>query len=206
MLWLARVLERASDEALEMRRVIRATLAAWRRELNSLEAIFPHEEPSIPWCLVLKGGLILTGSADDTAHLCGARIGKRLQHGGDVHEVAFSPNGSRLLTAGFDNTALLWGRKTGKLLHKFAHEGVVFGAAFSPDGSWMVRHTDSVSLGSTASGCIDFGHLLVALTRVGHIHLMHQTSMTCDVRICTGGIGRRSELSAEGISWSFFLA
>ena len=40
------------------------------------------------------------------------------------------------------------------------------------------------------SGCIDFGHLLVALTCVGHFDLMHQASMSYDARICVGGIDR----------------
>jgi hypothetical protein len=47
------------------------------------------------------------------------------------------------------------------------------------------------------SGCIDLAHLLVALTRVGHIHLMHQTSMSYDARKRFGGIGRRKLRSED---------
>ena len=54
-------------------------------------------------------------------------------------------------------------------------------------------------------GCIILGHLLVALTRVGHFHLKHQTSTSYDAGTCVGGIGRRNKQEATRDSRAFFL-
>ncbi len=52
-----------------------------------------------------------------------------------VSSVAFSPDGSRVLTASSDGTARLWEASTGKLLATFeGHTASVEAVAFSPDG------------------------------------------------------------------------
>jgi predicted NACHT family NTPase len=56
-----------------------------------------------------------------------------------VSSAAFSSDGSRVVTASWDNTARLWDGKTGALLATLAgHEDWVWNAAFSPDGSHVV--------------------------------------------------------------------
>lgn len=57
-----------------------------------------------------------------------------LSHDDWVNEVAFSPDGHRLLTASDDGTAVLWDTATSEPLLSLAHDGWVFTAAFSPDG------------------------------------------------------------------------
>lgn len=47
---------------------------------------------------------------------------------------AFSPDGSRLLTASFDQTAKLWDVSTGRLIRAFPHSRRVDIIAVSPDG------------------------------------------------------------------------
>lgn len=53
-----------------------------------------------------------------------------------ILSVAFSPDGSKLLTAGADSRAKLWDIATSRLLLTFVgHEDFVLSARFSPDGS-----------------------------------------------------------------------
>jgi len=69
------------------------------------------------------------------------------RHTGVVLALAFSADGSRLISGSGDNTAIIWdtGVKSGvrvrepKLLHRLeGHKADIFGAAFSPDGSRVV--------------------------------------------------------------------
>jgi WD40 repeat protein len=56
-------------------------------------------------------------------------------HTGQVRDVAFSPDGSRVVTGSDDRTAMLWDTGTG--YHVFAlkgHPTMVYSVAFSPDG------------------------------------------------------------------------
>jgi WD40 repeat protein len=65
-----------------------------------------------------------------------------------VHSAAFSRDGSRIVTASFDNTARIWDAATTAEIavrgHDTAvnsaagHDGPVLSAAFSPDGSRIV--------------------------------------------------------------------
>jgi WD40 repeat protein len=52
---------------------------------------------------------------------------------------AFSPDGTRIVTASSDGTARVWDSVTGKLLIRpFEHQSWVVSAAFSPDGTHIV--------------------------------------------------------------------
>ena len=56
-------------------------------------------------------------------------------HQDAVENVAFSPDGARILTASRDKTAKLWDAASGKLLASFDHQGRVLHGVFSPDGT-----------------------------------------------------------------------
>ncbi|MCL4267354.1 MAG: TIR domain-containing protein [Anaerolineae bacterium] len=58
-----------------------------------------------------------------------------LNHEDWVNKVTFSPDGSRLLSASDDGTAVLWDVAAGEQLLSLPHDGWVFTAALSPDGS-----------------------------------------------------------------------
>jgi WD40 repeat protein len=51
-----------------------------------------------------------------------------------VYSVAFSPDGSRVLTGSYDKTAVLRDAKTGQTLRVWKHDAPVSSVAFSPDG------------------------------------------------------------------------
>ena len=56
---------------------------------------------------------------------------------------AFSPDGSRIVTASADNTARLWDAKTGAAIATLSgHKDAVFSAVFSPDGSRVVTASE----------------------------------------------------------------
>ena len=57
-------------------------------------------------------------------------------HGSTVSSAAFSPDGTRVVTASRDNTARIWNVSTGTLVTSpLSHHDMVSAAAFSPDGT-----------------------------------------------------------------------
>ncbi len=61
-----------------------------------------------------------------------------LKHEGWVSAVAFSPDGSRVVTGSSDKTARIWNTKTGEIIHPLPHEAWISAVAFSQDGSMVV--------------------------------------------------------------------
>src|SRR5262249_43989684 len=59
-------------------------------------------------------------------------------HGDSVSSAAFSPDGSRIVTASGDKTARVWDAASGKVAAVLRHLNPVYSAAFSPDGSRIV--------------------------------------------------------------------
>ena len=56
-----------------------------------------------------------------------------------VSSAAFSPDGTRIVTASQDKTARIWDAATGQPIGEpLKHDGCVFGAVFSPDGTRIV--------------------------------------------------------------------
>ena len=57
-------------------------------------------------------------------------------HDGPISSAAFSPDGTRIVTASNDNTARVWDAATGtQVLVLTGHDGPVSSAAFLPDAS-----------------------------------------------------------------------
>ena len=68
-------------------------------------------------------------------------------HQGSITAVAFSPDGSRLLSGSDDNRAILWSVATGAILDSFtAHNGPVRTVAFAPNGQTYITGGDDSRL------------------------------------------------------------
>ena len=59
-------------------------------------------------------------------------------HHGPLASAAYSPNGTKVVTAGADGTAKIWDARTGAALRSLTDHGPFYAAAFSPDGSRVV--------------------------------------------------------------------
>ena len=69
----------------------------------------------------------------------GSPVTAPLVHGGPVTTVAFSPDGTRVVTASADGTARVWNAATGApATGPLGHGGLVSAALFSPDGTRVV--------------------------------------------------------------------
>ena len=57
----------------------------------------------------------------------------------DVHDLALSADGRRLLTAVLDDVVRLWDVESGKELRRlYGHKGDVFAVSFSPDARYAL--------------------------------------------------------------------
>src|SRR5215471_16962394 len=75
-------------------------------------------------------------------------------HQDEVVGAAFSPDGSRILTASADKTAKLWDATSGKLIASLDHLRSVLHASFSPDGARILTASmdNTAKLWDVASG------------------------------------------------------
>ena len=112
--------------------------------------------PDAKWLVVASGVPGLNG----VAVLFDLQTGDHVRdfsrgHRDALYGVAFSPDGQRLATAGYDRLIQLWEAKTGKLLNTLkGHNGAVYGIAFSPDGKVLASAggDSSVKLWNTTTG------------------------------------------------------
>jgi RNA polymerase sigma factor (sigma-70 family) len=84
-----------------------------------------------------------------------ARLGTvRLRHSGPVNAVAFSADGTALISADENGVMALWDRATGKLRRAFVDplHHRVDALAVSPDGKWFVSGIARLSLWNVADG------------------------------------------------------
>jgi WD40 repeat protein/predicted Ser/Thr protein kinase len=99
------------------------------------------------------GRRLLTCSDDRTARLwdvaTGEALGPPLRHEGFLNGVltgAFSPDGERVVTGGFnDNLVKIWEPRSGELLVSIQQRGSINRVAFSPDGQWVVSASEAGS-------------------------------------------------------------
>ncbi len=73
-------------------------------------------------------------------------------HTANVHSVAFSANGRRIVTGSHDGTMRLWDDTTGRETLLLSHPRAIYAVAVSPDGHCIATGGDgeSVQIWSTA--------------------------------------------------------
>ena len=128
------------------------TAKLWDAASGKLLASFDHQGSVNNAAFSPDGTRILTASADHSAKLWDAvplsrwianrmtsgKLMASFDHQNEVNNAAFSPDGTRILTASADHTAKLWDAASGKLLASFNHSDEVLQAAFSADGTQIL--------------------------------------------------------------------
>ena len=78
----------------------------------------------------------------------------QLDHNSSVNAVAFSPDGTKVLTGGGDSSARLWDISSGQEILRLAHNSSVNAVAFSPDGTKALTggDDDTARLWDASSG------------------------------------------------------
>src|SRR5262249_10169287 len=152
LLWLARSLESAdklpSADAADLERPARVNLAAWRREVTPLRAIFPHDERGVRIVTFSPDGRTIgTVGFDRRARLWDAATGEPLgpwfPQWPKGSTVALGPDCRTLVMEGSGDTASLWDLGTGKQIGPpLQHQRRIERAAVSPDGSTVVIGLD----------------------------------------------------------------
>ncbi|KAJ1459192.1 WD40-repeat-containing domain protein [Pelagophyceae sp. CCMP2097] len=141
-------------------RVVTATadgkVLIWDAESGALQLTFEGHTAGVSCCAFSPNGeRIVTASGDeawvwdaesiitasgDEAWVWDAETGALLtmleEHGDDIWCCAFSHNGERIVTAGYDKTAMIWDAETGALQATLeGYTGRVYSCAFSHNGS-----------------------------------------------------------------------
>ncbi len=132
----------------------RATRA---RELGALAQSDLATDPRQSVGLALQAAkLDPTPAAEDTLRtaILESRVRKILRAGrGPVNAAAYSPDGSKVVTASADGTARVFRVRDGSILATLRHKGSVTDATFSSDGRWIVTSSrDKTARLWTASG------------------------------------------------------
>ncbi len=159
MLWTVeslRVATEAGDEA--GRHVALANLAAWRRHLTELKAVYSHDGAVTSVAFSPDGKSVLTGGLNRIVRIwdvvTGRPIGQPLIHPEVVKAMAFSPDAKIIVTGCVDGTARSWDAATGQpIVHPIAHKVEVRSVAFSPDGKTILTAGSTTArLWDAASG------------------------------------------------------
>jgi len=138
------------------------------RNGTCLKTFSGHEDEILDVAFNMTGTKLVTASADGTSRLysicnsddkkcdrsssvdCGhyRKCSTVLKgHDGEISQICFNPQGTRILTAGIDKTARLWNTETGECLQILeGHNDEIFSCTFN-------YHGDTIITGSKDNTC-----------------------------------------------------
>jgi serine/threonine protein kinase len=120
------------------------TVKLWDADTGAIKAtVTAHKSPIWRLAIDHTGRRMATASDDNTVKVWAWHVDKWqlehiLKHDTAVRAVAFAPNGQAIATATRQGALHVWSAMTGNpLFEKDAHNGVVYGLAYSPDGKMI---------------------------------------------------------------------
>jgi WD40 repeat protein/serine/threonine protein kinase len=150
LLTLARGLEVVPDDEVGLKDSLRRILDGWMSSVPVLKTVFEHGEWVTAVAFSPEGKTVAIadvqpnpGGEGPSRYIGIARImdvttgkpvGKPMKHPAMITTLAFSRDGTILVTGSYDYTAGLWKAATGERLAKLSHGGSVRAVAVSPDG------------------------------------------------------------------------
>jgi len=156
-------------------------LKAQSRELAAAAIINLDNDPERSILLALEAvSAADTLEAENALHrsVLTSRVRKVFQDDAEVWSVAYSPDGKRVATTDWNNSAKIWDVESGQLLMTLTgHTESVNGVAFSPDGKLLATASDD---GSAKIWDADTGDEL--LTFSGHDGPVHDIAFSPDGR------------------------
>jgi WD40 repeat protein len=116
------------------------TAKLWATETKQVLKKFPdHEGYVFVDAHPIKSEMV-TGSEDRlrTWDFNGKLLNRFVGHRKSIQAVAYSPDGSKILSGGTDNVAILWDANSGEEIWQYNHPEEITAVAFSPDGKYVV--------------------------------------------------------------------
>jgi WD40 repeat protein/serine/threonine protein kinase len=145
IVWMARALKEAPDDAALVRSTIRDQIDSWLPLVHPLRTCLEARDDVLAVAMPPDGRWALTASAGNVAQLwniaTGAPLGRKLEHHANVSAVAVSPDGKWALTGSADGKARLWDVTAGEGLPLGPELDLgppVHAVAFSPGSRYFV--------------------------------------------------------------------
>ncbi|UCH59174.1 MAG: PD40 domain-containing protein [Anaerolineales bacterium] len=156
-------------------------LKAQSRELAAAAIINLDDDPERSLLLALQAiSAADTLEAENALHrsVLASRVRKVLQDDSEIWSVAYSPDGKRITTACWDNTAQVWDADSGQRLFMLTgHTESVNGITYSPDGKLIATASDD---GTAKIWDAETGRELFTLS--GHDGALHDIVFSPDGR------------------------